>query len=256
MTTLLSVEGLAVRYGGVSAVRGVDLDVAEGEVVAVLGANGAGKSSLLRAIAGAVRPAAGQVVYEGRRIHGRPAYRQVRDGLVLVPEGRRILAPLSVEENLLLGAYSKRSRANTAKNLAHVYGLFPVLQQRRRVAGGLLSGGEQQMLALGRGLMAEPRLMLMDEPSMGLAPLLVHAVMAAVADIAAQGIAVVMVEQNAVAALKRARRAYVLDRGVVVAQGTAQEVAAMPAVIEAFLGLAPGVDASGRPATLAVKEAS
>jgi branched-chain amino acid transport system ATP-binding protein len=240
----------------VVAVRGVDINVAEGEVVAVLGANGAGKSSLLRAIAGAIKPAAGEVTYQGHRIDGRPAYRQVREGLVLVPEGRRILAPLSVEENLLLGAYCRRSRSQTAATLERVYSLFPLVAQRRRVAGGVLSGGEQQMLALGRALMADHKVMLMDEPSMGLAPVMVHVVMKAVEDIARQGIAVVMVEQNAVAALKRARRAYVLDRGRVVAQGTAAEVAAMPAVIEAFLGLAPGVDAAGRPATLAVQGAS
>jgi branched-chain amino acid transport system ATP-binding protein len=234
---LLSVRGLVVRYGGVVAVRGIDLDVADGEIVTVLGANGAGKTSLLRAIAGAVRPAAGTVVYDDVHIEGQPAYRAVRRGLVLVPEGRRILAPLSVEENLLIGAYTRRSRRETDETLESVYALFPVLRTRRRVAGGLLSGGEQQLLAFGRAMMARPRLMLLDEPSMGLAPIMIKSVMSAVAQIAGRGISIVMVEQNAAAALKLAQRAYVVSQGSVVLQGTAAEVAATPAVAEAFLGI-------------------
>jgi len=235
--TLFSVRGLEVRYGGIAAVKGVDLDVDEGQIVTVLGANGAGKSSLMRAIAGVIRPSAGSVIYRGEHVEGWHAYRAPGQGLVLVPEGRRILSPLSVEDNLLLGAYTVRSRAAIEATLKRVYDMFPILRERRRFAGGLLSGGEQQMLAFGRALMAQPALILMDEPSMGLAPVMVEKIMESVADIGRSGVSILMVEQNATYALEIAHQGYVLEQGRVVLQGTAAEIASDAGVVEAFLGM-------------------
>lgn len=235
--SLLSVRGIHVRYGGIAAVKGVDLDVEEGQIVTVLGANGAGKTSLMRAIAGVIRPAAGSVIYRGKHVEGWQAHRAPSQGLVLVPEGRRILSPLSVEENLLLGAYTVRSRAAIDANLERMFALFPILRERRRVAGGLLSGGEQQMLAFGRALMAEPVIVLLDEPSMGLAPVMVEKIMESVAEIGRSGTSILMVEQNATYALEIADKAYVLEQGRVVLQGTSAEITSHAGVVEAFLGM-------------------
>jgi branched-chain amino acid transport system ATP-binding protein len=240
--SLLSVRGLEVRYGGIAAVKGVDLDVEEGQIVTMLGANGAGKSSLMRAIAGVVRPSAGSIIYRGEHVEGWPAHRAPGHGLVLVPEGRRVLSPLSVEDNLLLGAYTVRSRTAIETTLARVYGLFPILRERRSFAGGLLSGGEQQMLAFGRALMAQPALILMDEPSMGLAPVMVEKIMESVAEIGRSGVSILMVEQNATYALEIAQQAYVLEQGRVVLQGTAAEIASHEGVVEAFLGMGTTAD--------------
>jgi branched-chain amino acid transport system ATP-binding protein len=233
----LDVEGLIVRYGQFTAVHGIDLHVDDGEVVVVLGANGAGKSSTLNALSGAVKPAAGTVTFDGAPIAGKPSHRVARRGLVQVPEGRHVIGPLSVQENLLLGAYGTRSKARRSEILASVFEMFPVLETRRDGPAGLLSGGEQQMLAFGRALMADPRMLLLDEPSMGLAPVMIDRVMEAVRAIAARGISILMVEQNATAAFAVASRAYVLEQGEVVLEGPAEKVADDPRVLQAFLGL-------------------
>jgi branched-chain amino acid transport system ATP-binding protein len=234
----LVVDDLKVRYGHVNAVRGISLRVGHGEVVAVLGANGAGKTSTLRAIAGAVKATVqGDVRLFGARVLGRRAHSLVRRGMVLVPEGRQVIAPMSVEENLLLGAHQLRSRARRGELLAEAFELFPVLEQRRRQVSGLLSGGEQQMLAFGRALMSDPRLILMDEPSMGLAPLMVDRVMDAVLELNRRGRSILLVEQNAQAAFRVASRVYVLDQGRIVRDGPSAEVSADPIVAQAFLGL-------------------
>jgi branched-chain amino acid transport system ATP-binding protein len=235
--SLLEVEGLEVRYGGLVAVHGIDLTLQEGEVTLILGSNGAGKSSTLNALAGALRPSRGTVRFDGRDITRWPSHKVSRNGLVLVPEGRRIIAPLSVEENLLLGGYSVRSKQRRAELLEEMFTMFPILRERRAAAGGLLSGGEQQMLAFGRALMSQPRLILLDEPSMGLAPIIVDQIMESVTQIAARGVSVLMVEQNAAAALPRADAAYVLEQGEVILHGTAAEVERDPLVLRAFLGL-------------------
>jgi branched-chain amino acid transport system ATP-binding protein len=231
---VLELDDLHVRYGGIQAVRGVSLSVDPGEVLVVLGANGAGKTSSLRAVAGLV-PSTGSIRWEGRDLGRYAPHRRARAGLVLVPEGRRVFAPLTVEENLLLGAY-RCSREQRRTGLAAAYEMFPRLLERRASPSGLLSGGEQQMLAIGRALMSGPRVVLMDEPSMGLAPAIVEDVMDAVARIAGQGVAVLMVEQNAVAALEVAHRAVVMERGVVALQGDAAAIARDPSVLKAFLG--------------------
>ena len=233
---ILEVTGLQVRYGGVVAVRGIDLHVDQGRVEVILGSNGAGKTSSLRAICGQLRQASGRIIWDGADISRWPSYKVARAGLVMVPEGRRVFGPLSVHENLLLGAYVNHSKARQAQLIGEVLSLFPVLAQRRRQPAGLLSGGEQQMLALGRAMMAAPRVILMDEPSMGLAPTLVDTVMDAVADIASTGIGVLMVEQNAMAALRIARSAVVMERGHITLSGLASDVRKHPDVVRAFLG--------------------
>jgi branched-chain amino acid transport system ATP-binding protein len=231
---LLRVEGLHVRYGAIHALRGVDLEVHGGEIVTLIGSNGAGKSTLLRALSGLVRPSAGRVWLEGVEITASRPEAIVALGCSHVPEGRRIFANLSVLENLQMGAYPKRS--GEREGLERVLGLFPRLSERLRQAGGTLSGGEQQMLAIGRALMAEPILLLLDEPSLGLAPLLVQQIFAIVREINAQGTTVVLVEQNARQALRLAQRAYVLETGELALQGAAAELARDPRVREAYLG--------------------
>jgi branched-chain amino acid transport system ATP-binding protein len=233
---LLEVRGLEVRYGGVIAVRGVDLSVEAGRVEVVLGSNGAGKTSSLRSISGLQRQAAGSIVWKGQNISKWPAYRVARVGLVLVPEGRRVFAPLTVEQNLFLGAYTNRGKDRRNETLAKVYELFPSLVERRNGRAGLLSGGEQQMLAFGRAMMADPTVILADEPSMGLSPAMVDRVMGSIATIAKTGIGILMVEQNANAALEVADSAVVIERGQIVLKGSADEVRSHPDVVRAFLG--------------------
>jgi len=234
----LLVEGLSVRYGHVSAVRSISLRVSHGEVVAVLGANGAGKSSTLRAISGSVKASVqGEIRLFGESVAGKRAHSLVRRGMVLVPEGRQMIAPLSVEENLLLGAHQLRSRSRRKELLNETFELFPVLRDRRDQVSGLLSGGEQQMLAFGRALMSDPKLILMDEPSMGLSPLMVDRVMDAVSELNRRGRSILLVEQNAQAAFGVAARVYVLDQGQIVRHGPSAEVSADPIVAQAFLGL-------------------
>ena len=233
---LLEVIDLHVHYGGVVAVRGIDLSVDEGRVEVVLGANGAGKTSSLRAICGQVRQSAGHIRWGESDISNWPSFKIARSGLVMVPEGRRVFAPLSVHENLLLGGYSNRSKTRRAELYDQICTMFPILGERRKQPAGLLSGGEQQMLAFGRAMMAEPKVILMDEPSMGLSPVMVDVIMDAIKEIAKTGIGILMVEQNAMAALEVAQSAVVLERGHVVLSGTADEMRTHPDVVKAFLG--------------------
>jgi len=232
---MLEVSGLEARYGRIPALQGIDLRVDAGELVALVGANGAGKSTLLRALSG-VQPSSGRIFFEGQEIDKSTAERRVALGLVHAPEGRQVFGPLCVEDNLGLGAY-RRGRRSRARSLERVYALFPVLAERRRHAAGTLSGGQQQMLAIGRALMAEPRLLLLDEPSMGLAPRLVAEIFGCVRALRAADTAVLLVEQNARAALAIADRAYVLETGRIVLTGTGQGLAADPGVRAAYLGL-------------------
>jgi len=233
---VLEVDGVDVFYGAIQALRGVCLSVRAGEVVALIGANGAGKTTALRTISGLLTPTAGSILFEGRPIQGAPAEAIVARGITQVPEGRRIFAELTVEENLRIGAYLVSDRARLASGFERVYGLFPRLQERRRQLGGTLSGGEQQMLAFGRALMAEPRLLLLDEPSLGLAPQLVEEVARVIAAFRSAGITVLLVEQNARLALSLADRGYVLERGRVVLSDESRRLLTDPEVQRTYLG--------------------
>jgi branched-chain amino acid transport system ATP-binding protein len=233
---LLRVRDLTVTYGGLAALHDVVLDVAAAEIVAVIGPNGAGKTTLLKAIAGVLRPAAGQIRLGGERIDGEPSYRVVGRGLALVPEGRGIFADQTVRDNLMLGAVSRRDRAAVAADVDRVLDRFPALRPRLQSPAGALSGGQQQMLAIARGLMARPRLLLLDEPSLGLAPRLVRETFEAVERIRDEGVAVLLVEQLAAAALGVADRGYVLDGGRIVASAAARDLESDPAILTAYLG--------------------
>jgi branched-chain amino acid transport system ATP-binding protein len=233
---MLRVEGLRSAYGRIEAVKGVDLEVAAGEIVALVGANGAGKTTLLRAISGVQPVTAGRILYEGAPIEALPPHARVALGIAQVPEGRQVFAPLTVEDNLRLGAF-RRGRAETETTLGEVYALFPVLAEKRALAAGGLSGGQQQMLAIGRAMMARPRLLLLDEPSMGLAPLLVDQILDAVARLRAQGLTVLLVEQNASAALAIADRGFVLETGRIAHAGSGWALLEDPRVREAYLGI-------------------
>ncbi|TAN54338.1 MAG: ABC transporter ATP-binding protein [Betaproteobacteria bacterium] len=232
---LLELRGLEVRYGGIRAVKGIDLAIGAGELVCLIGANGAGKSSTLRAVCGLIPAYAGAVHYDGADVAGAPVYELPRRGLVMVPEGRGIFPQLTVEENLAMGAFS-RDGADVASDLERQFQSFPRLKERRRQTAGTLSGGEQQMLAIGRALMARPKLLLLDEPSMGLAPLLVAKIFAIVREIAAQGVTILLVEQNARLALEVADRGYVMESGSIGLAGEARHLLADPRVRQAYLG--------------------
>lgn len=251
MSPLLEIEGLKVAYGGVPAVRGVDIHVDEGELVTLVGANGAGKTSLLAAVSGLLRPlggriAAGRIAYDGRQITAAPAHRTVGLGIVHVPEGREILADMSVEENLLMGGYRRRDREGLATDIDTMLGdRFPLLGARRAQRAGTLSGGEQQMLALARGLLARPRLLLLDEPSLGLAPQVVNAVFTEIETIRRDGTTVLLVEQNAHRALGLADRGYVLEAGEVVLQGSGTELLSNERVVGAYLGVPASITSGG-----------
>jgi len=233
---MLDVEGLASRYGRIPALKGVDIRVGQGELVALVGANGAGKTTLLRALSGVQPVSAGRVRFEGEDITNAAPEKRVRLGIVQVPEGRQVFAPLSVQDNLRLGAYL-RSNAQAARTCERVYAMFPVLKDKRRDAAGMLSGGQQQMLAIGRALMAEPRLLLLDEPSMGLAPRLVEEIFACICALKEASTTIFLVDQNARAALAVADRAYVLETGRVVLAGSGAELMENEQVKEAYLGL-------------------
>jgi branched-chain amino acid transport system ATP-binding protein len=233
---LLEVRDLAAGYGPIRALDGVSLDIDVGELVAIIGANGAGKTTLLLAISGVVPPRAGRVTFAGHDLAGRPVHRIVRLGIAHAPEGRRIFPRLSVRENLEIGGQARGDRAGVQRDIDEVCALFPVLGQRLSQAGGTLSGGEQQMLALGRALVGRPRLLLLDEPSLGLAPLVVAKIFEVIAALAARGIAVVLVEQNARVALRQARRGYVLESGRITLSGSGAELAGDRRVREAYLG--------------------
>lgn len=233
---MLEISGLDVHYGGVHALRGLSLTVAPGEIVALLGNNGAGKTTTLSAVSGLVRPSAGTVVFDGGDVTREKPHRITERGLVHVPEGRRVFSTLTVHENLQLGGYLLRDKAEIRRRIERVYGLLPRLAERRGQQGGTLSGGEQQMLAIGRALVTGPRLLLLDEPSMGLAPLVVASIMELIAGINKEGTSVLLVEQNATAALRVAHRGYVIENGACVLDGPAAELREDARVAEAYLG--------------------
>jgi branched-chain amino acid transport system ATP-binding protein len=234
---LLEVRGLSVAYGLVEAVRGLNLRVERGTVVSLVGPNGAGKTTTLNALSGVVPLAGGTISLDGKDITRASSHRRVAEGLVQVPEGRLVLAGMSVRENLEMGAY-RRPKQEVAGDMARMEGLFPILAEKRETLAGSLSGGEQQMLAMARGLMARPRLLLLDEPSLGLAPLVVKMIFAIVAELKAQGQTILLVEQNVHQSLAVSDYAYVLENGAVVLEGPAQELACDPAVVRAYLGQA------------------
>ncbi|MGC9521321.1 MAG: ABC transporter ATP-binding protein [Anaerolineae bacterium] len=233
---MLEVKDLDVAYGAIRALHSVSFHVNEGEVVTLIGANGAGKSTTLRTISGLLPVVAGDIIYDGETIAGAEASGIVRQGIVHVPEGRRIFAPLTVRENLEMGAFTRTDRAEIEETMEHVFQLFPRLKERLEQTGGTLSGGEQQMLAVGRALMAKPRLLLMDEPSMGLAPILVEEIFEIIEEINADGVTILLVEQNAHMALSVADRGYVLETGTIELEGSAAELAENPRVRAAYLG--------------------
>ena len=240
--TLLEVEDLVVRYGRVEALRGISLTVPEGAIVSLLGANGAGKTTTLSAISGVAPVRAGRILFEGDAITDLPAHRIVQRGIVQVPEGRQVIAYLSVDENLTMGAYQRRDHAGIRADRAAIYDRFPVLRERRSLAAGSLSGGEQQMLAISRALMARPRLLLLDEPSMGLAPLLVAEIFRVLAELQNEGKTILLVEQNARKALAISDYAYVLETGRITMSGPSAALAADPRVESAYLGGTAAID--------------
>ena len=234
--SLLDLENVHVHYGAIHALKGVTIAVEPGQIVTLVGANGAGKSTTLRAISGLLRPSQGAIRFDGKSLAGCPAHDIVKLGISHVPEGRIVFANLSVEDNLELGAYLRKDRAGVAEDRKKIYTLFPRLEERRRQASGTLSGGEQQMLAIGRALMARPKLLLMDEPSLGLAPILVREIFRVIREIRAQGMTIVLVEQNARMALSTADRGYVLETGVVCLADRADALLQNPEVQAAYLG--------------------
>ncbi|MFX4263437.1 ABC transporter ATP-binding protein [Pelotomaculum propionicicum] len=233
---LLAVENLHVSYGGIRALKGISFEVAEGKIVALIGANGAGKSTTLRTVCGLVRPQDGRIEYKGAVINKVPPYKIVSMGISLVPEGRRVFTRLTVLENLEMGAYSRSSSQEVKESLANVFKRFPRLQERKSQLAGTLSGGEQQMLAMGRALMSRPQLLLMDEPSMGLAPMLVEEIFSIIREINNTGTTILLVEQNAHMALSVADSAYVLETGEIALSGPAGDMANNPEVRKAYLG--------------------
>ena len=234
MSNILEIKDLQVRYGGIEAVKGISLEVPEGEIVTLIGANGAGKSSTLRTIAGLVKPAAGNIYFKGEDITGMDANEIVKRGITLVPEGRRIFPDMTVLENLKIGAYLRKD--DLTDDLNWVFDLFPRLKERSWQAGGTLSGGEQQMLAVGRALMSRPKVIMMDEPSLGLAPIIVKGIFDIIKEINKQGVTVLLIEQNANMALKTADIGYVMETGRITLQGTGAELLTNEAVKAAYLG--------------------
>ena len=233
---MLEVRGLKIAYGGINAVKGIDLEVRAGELVTLIGANGAGKTTTLKALAGLLKPAAGSVRYDGKDITGTPAFELVRRGLALVPEGRGVFARLTVEENLAMGAYIRDDKAAIAADCERTYITFPRLGERRRQLAGTLSGGEQQMLAIARALMCKPRLLLLDEPSMGLAPIVVQKIFETIRSVAREGVTLLLIEQNARLALQTCDRGYVMESGKITLSGDAKALLDNPQVRRAYLG--------------------
>ena len=234
--SLLKVTDLNVSYGGIDALRGISFDVEEGEIVTLIGANGAGKSTTLRTICGLVRPSAGRIVYDGRDITSQSTQRIVSEGIALVPEGRRVFDNLTVKENLLIGAYLRKDKESIQADVEHVYELFPRLKEREWQSAGTLSGGEQQMLAVGRAMMTRPRILMMDEPSLGLAPLIVKDIFSIIRALNETGMTILLIEQNANAALRCAHHAYVLETGRITMSGTGASLLADQRVQDAYLG--------------------
>ena len=233
---MLKIDNIHVYYGAIHALKGVSLEVHKGEIVTLIGANGAGKSTTLRTVSGLLAPKSGAITFLGENIAGMPAHEIVKHGISQVPEGRRIFAEMSVQENLELGAFTRKDKDGVAKDFDLVYRRFPRLEERRKQQAGTLSGGEQQMLAMGRALMSRPKLLLLDEPSMGLAPLLIKEIFSIIEDINREGTTVLLVEQNANMALSIAHRAYVMETGRITLQGAAKDLAASEDVRKAYLG--------------------
>ncbi len=233
---MLSLENVSVNYGAIEALTGISMHVQAGEVVTLIGANGAGKTTTLRTITGLLHPRAGKITFEGEDISGRATHKLVAKGISMSPEGRGVFANLSVRENLQMGAYLKKDKRAIAAEMERAFHMFPRLKERESQKAGTLSGGEQQMLAMGRALMSHPRLLLLDEPSLGLAPLVVHTIFEAIDEIKSKGTTILLVEQNAHAALKHSDRAYVLETGRIVMEGPSAELAADPRIKEAYLG--------------------
>ena len=236
MAAMLQVRGLQVAYGGIQAVKGVDFEVHSGELVSLIGSNGAGKTTTMKALTGLLQPSAGQIEYLGRDIRGQGPWDLVKQGLVMVPEGRGVFTRMSIVENLQMGAYLRSDKAGIQADMDRVFALFPRLQERSAQLAGTLSGGEQQMLAMGRALLSRPQLLLLDEPSMGLSPLMVDKIFEVIAEVAAMGVTVLLVEQNASRALKMAQRAYVMESGEISMHGDAKALLHDPKVRAAYLG--------------------
>jgi branched-chain amino acid transport system ATP-binding protein len=234
--SLLKVEDLVTKYGEIPALKGISFEVNEGEIVALIGANGAGKSTTLLTISGALKPSGGRIVFEGKEIQGTPSHGIANLGIMQCPEGKRLFTTMTVEENLLLGYYSRRNEGKPAEAMRAVFKLFPRLEERLHQPSGTLSGGERQMLAMGRALMAKPKLLMLDEPSLGLAPILVETVLDTIKQINDVGTTVLLVEQNARAALSMAHRAYVLEVGNIVLEGSGQQLLQDEGVQKAYLG--------------------
>jgi branched-chain amino acid transport system ATP-binding protein len=233
---MLTLDNVSVNYGAIEALTGISMHVEAGEVVTLIGANGAGKTTTLRTITGLLEPREGKITFEGEDISGRATHRLVAKGISMSPEGRGVFANLSVRENLQMGAYLKKDKRAIAANMERAFKMFPRLKEREAQKAGTLSGGEQQMLAIGRALMSQPRLLLLDEPSLGLAPLVVHTIFESIDEIKSKGTTILLVEQNAHAALKHSDRAYVLETGRIVMEGSSKELAADPRIKEAYLG--------------------
>jgi len=233
---LLKVEGLKVAYGGIQAVKGVDFEVREGELVSLIGSNGAGKTTTMKAITGTLPYVDGDIQYLGKSIKGRGAWDLVKEGLAMVPEGRGVFARMTITENLLMGAYIRSDKAGIASDVEKMFTIFPRLRERKDQLAGTMSGGEQQMLAMGRALMSRPRVLLLDEPSMGLSPIMVDKIFEVVKDVYAQGVTVVLVEQNASRALQIADRGYVMESGIITMSGDARQMLDDPKVRAAYLG--------------------
>ena len=236
MTALLEVEDLRVAYGKIEAVKGISFTVQQGEVVTLIGTNGAGKTTTLRTLSGLLKPLSGKITFDGKPLTGVPAHKIVAMGLAHSPEGRRIFPRLSIAENLQLGAFLRKDTAGIEKDIQRAYDLFPILGERRKQAAGTLSGGEQQMLAMGRALMSQPKLLMLDEPSMGLSPIMMQKIMATIAELKSQGTTILLVEQNAQAALSLADHGHVMEVGSVVLSGTGQDLLHDESVRKAYLG--------------------
>ncbi|MFT3777894.1 MAG: ABC transporter ATP-binding protein [Ottowia sp.] len=234
--TLLKVSGLQVAYGGIQAVKGVDFEVREGELVSLIGSNGAGKTTTMKAITGTLPLAGGDIEYLGKSIKGQGPWDLVKQGLAMVPEGRGVFTRMTITENLLMGAYIRRDKAGIAADVEKVFTIFPRLRERKDQLAGTMSGGEQQMLAMGRALMSRPKLLLLDEPSMGLSPIMVDKVFEVVRDVYAQGVTILLVEQNASRALALADRGYVMESGLITMSGEGKALLADPKVRAAYLG--------------------
>jgi branched-chain amino acid transport system ATP-binding protein len=235
-TAMLKIKGLQVNYGGIQAVKGVDMEVAQGELVTLIGANGAGKTTTMKAITGLKPYSAGDIEYQGHSIKGVPAHELLKRGLAMVPEGRGIFARMSILENMMMGAYLRNDADGIKKDVERMFGYFPRLKERATQLAGTLSGGEQQMLAMARAIISQPKLLLLDEPSMGLSPIMVEKIFEVVRDISKEGLTVLLVEQNARLALQAANRGYVMDSGMVTMSGDAKQMLDDPKVRAAYLG--------------------